>query len=477
MKILSIGTGLICGALLCGQAAAGETDYAAGTQALPLQQAGGTARSMAMGSAVVAVSQGSASLLWNPAGLSRINCTEIGIHHNTGLGDTIQEIAVFGAPMGDVKKDCVKCNGGSMGGIAASIGYVSYGNFDSRNDTGLLIGQYHANDYSASIGWGKELFRNFAAGIALKGNHSHIDNTGYNAFASDIGILWKAVPSLDLGVTYSNIDLVNNIGKLVSGWRVGAGWTVDKHLLLAASGELQNSAMNRLQVGAEYLVGNTENIKNVVALRAGYQVNYPDPQLSGLTGLTLGLGYTLTRTMALDYAMVPTGNLGASHRLSLTFKFGCPKRKKAVVAVAFVAPPATLAAATPLMPAPEPVVLKWVILEDSHFDFDSSALRPEGMAALRENVQLLKDNPETHVQVAGYTSMSGTEEYNQLLSERRAAAVTDFLVKDGIDPSRITTVGYGKLRPAEYEADPKKLHTEAAKANKRVVFTVPPVAQ
>ena len=98
MKISSIGIGFISAALLCGLASAVETDYAAGTKALPLQQAGGTARAMAMGSAVVAVDQGSASLLWNPAGLSRMCCKEIGFHHNWARGHHAGDL-VFGMPL------------------------------------------------------------------------------------------------------------------------------------------------------------------------------------------------------------------------------------------------------------------------------------------------------------------------------------------------------------------------------------------
>ena len=481
MKILSIGTGVICAALLCGRASAGETDYAAGEQALPLQQAGGTARSAAMGSAVIGLAQESASLLWNPAGLSRIKCTELGLHHNAGLGGTNQEIAILGMPLGKPKKECngKECWGGSLGGIAASFGYLDYGTFDGRDTAGLQVSDYKARNFSGSLGWGKKLLPYFSGGIVLKNNQAQFPNKIYSTYATDIGVLWNALAGLDLGLTYSNINLSGKVGgsQLVSGLRMGAAWTVDKHLLLVASGELQNKAMNRLQVGTEYLIGNTENKRNVTALRAGYQVNYPDPQLSGLTGLTLGVGYTLTRTMAIDYAMVPAGDLGSSHRLSLTMKFDCPKKKKAAVAVAIVAPPEPAPAA--FVPAPKQAapprqaVLKWVLLEDSHFDFGSAALRPEGMAALRENVKLLKDNPKTQVRVAGYASMSGTEEYNQVLSEKRAIAVSQFLIREGVDPDRITAVGYGEMQPAEYEDNPQEIHTKAARANKRVVITVP----
>ena len=50
-------------------------------------------------------------------------------------------------------------------------------------------------------------------------------------------------------------------------------------------------------------------------------MSFPDRELGALAGLTWGLGYTITRSIAVDYAMLPTGDLGISHRLSLTYKF------------------------------------------------------------------------------------------------------------------------------------------------------------
>lgn len=336
MKILSIGMGLICAAALGGPASAGETYYGAASKALPLQQAAGTARAAAMGSAVVAVPQGAASLLWNPAGLSRIGCTEMGLHHNSGLGNTVQETAMIGLPIGDIKEECrggpgsnvkAECRGASFGGIAASLGYVNYGDFSGRDSLGSPSGKYHAGDFSGSAGWGLELLPGFSGGIALKTNQSSFADRTYNAVTSDIGLLYNVIPALNLGLAYSNINLGSKIGgkKLTAGLRLGAAWAAQKNLLLAVSGELQNDAVDRLQLGGEYLVGNTEGRGNFLAFRAGYQVNYPDPRLSGLTGLTLGLGYTVNRSITLDYAMVPAGELGTSHRFSLIFKFGYRK--------------------------------------------------------------------------------------------------------------------------------------------------------
>jgi outer membrane protein OmpA-like peptidoglycan-associated protein len=114
-----------------------------------------------------------------------------------------------------------------------------------------------------------------------------------------------------------------------------------------------------------------------------------------------------------------------------------------------------------------------IAFEDINFDFDSSALTPEAQTILKRNIQVLKDNPKANVRLAGYTSAAGTEEYNQKLSERRAQAVSDYLVKEGlISADRLNTIGYGEKNPEMYEANPANLHTEAAMANKRVLFVI-----
>ncbi|MDP2971222.1 MAG: OmpA family protein, partial [Deltaproteobacteria bacterium] len=126
--------------------------------------------------------------------------------------------------------------------------------------------------------------------------------------------------------------------------------------------------------------------------------------------------------------------------------------------------------------ASEPKVEEKVIIlafEDAHFDFDKATLTKEAQVILKRNIQVLKANPKAKVRIAGYTSASGTESYNQRLSERRANAVKEYLTKEGvIAPDRLSTIGYGETRPAMYEAAPKDLYSEAAKANMRVLFEI-----
>ncbi len=126
--------------------------------------------------------------------------------------------------------------------------------------------------------------------------------------------------------------------------------------------------------------------------------------------------------------------------------------------------------------ASEPKVEEKVIVlafEDIHFDFDKSTLTKEAQVILKRNIQILKENPKAKVRIAGYTSASGTEEYNQKLSERRAKAVKGYLIKEGVvTPDRLSEIGYGETNPAMYEAAPKDLYSKAAKANMRVLFEI-----
>nr|MBF0223579.1 OmpA family protein [Desulfobulbaceae bacterium] len=114
-----------------------------------------------------------------------------------------------------------------------------------------------------------------------------------------------------------------------------------------------------------------------------------------------------------------------------------------------------------------------IAFEDIHFNFDKSTLTPEAKTILQRNIQTLKDNPQSEVRIAGYTSASGSYEYNQALSERRATAVRQYLINEGIiTPDRLTKIGYGEANPAVYEPAPQEIYSEAARANMRVLFEI-----
>jgi outer membrane protein OmpA-like peptidoglycan-associated protein len=81
------------------------------------------------------------------------------------------------------------------------------------------------------------------------------------------------------------------------------------------------------------------------------------------------------------------------------------------------------------------------------FDFDKATLRPGNREVLSRIAGVLMTLKGYQIYVYGYTDDIGTEQYNQKLSERRAQAVRDYLVKAGLDPNIISTKGYGESDP------------------------------
>ena len=82
-----------------------------------------------------------------------------------------------------------------------------------------------------------------------------------------------------------------------------------------------------------------------------------------------------------------------------------------------------------------------------YFDFDQASLRPESREALMRVAAALR-NSSASVRLEGHADERGTREYNIALGERRARAVADFLVLQGVSASRLETISYGEERPA-----------------------------
>jgi OOP family OmpA-OmpF porin len=92
-------------------------------------------------------------------------------------------------------------------------------------------------------------------------------------------------------------------------------------------------------------------------------------------------------------------------------------------------------------------VERTIILDHILFDFDKTAIKPDGAKILDRLVEFLNQNPDKKVELEGHTDWIGTEKYNQGLSERRAASVKNYLVKKGINLNRIATRGFGETKP------------------------------
>jgi outer membrane protein OmpA-like peptidoglycan-associated protein len=113
------------------------------------------------------------------------------------------------------------------------------------------------------------------------------------------------------------------------------------------------------------------------------------------------------------------------------------------------------------------------------FEFDKADLRPEDRELLSRVAGILLTSPDYSVSVNGHTDDVGTDEYNQKLSERRAQAVRDYLVKAGLPPEILSVTGHGKKRPlvpgTTEKARAKNRRVELGIVNTRVLYGRPGV--
>lgn len=98
-----------------------------------------------------------------------------------------------------------------------------------------------------------------------------------------------------------------------------------------------------------------------------------------------------------------------------------------------------------------------------HFATDSAELTPENQATLSRAADYMKQHPEAHIRLEGYTDATGTTPHNATLSERRSMAVAQYLKGQGVDGSKLTGQGFGPQNPVDTNA------TSTGKADNRRV--------
>ncbi|MCK9264049.1 MAG: OmpA family protein [Desulfomonilia bacterium] len=106
------------------------------------------------------------------------------------------------------------------------------------------------------------------------------------------------------------------------------------------------------------------------------------------------------------------------------------------------------------------------------FETDSAELRPQFYDVLNSVSQVLEEYEKTLVNVAGHTDSTGAASYNQTLSEKRARNVAQYLIAQGVNPTRVAAEGMGENQPVASNQTP-----EGRQANRRVEITLAPLTE
>jgi len=106
------------------------------------------------------------------------------------------------------------------------------------------------------------------------------------------------------------------------------------------------------------------------------------------------------------------------------------------------------------------------------FAYDRADVQPQFQPTLNDVASVLAQYPKTYIDVFGHTDSDGADAYNQTLSERRAAAVADYLVARGVQSARMATRGFGETQPIASNAT-----AEGKASNRRVEIKIAPVTE
>jgi outer membrane protein OmpA-like peptidoglycan-associated protein len=114
-----------------------------------------------------------------------------------------------------------------------------------------------------------------------------------------------------------------------------------------------------------------------------------------------------------------------------------------------------------------------IVLQNIYFDFDKYDIRADAAPELDRLAVLLERNPTLRILIGAHTDTNGSEAYNLKLSNNRAKAVVNYLKQKGIDPKRLTWIGYGESQPLIYP----ELSDADEQANRRAEFRIMSIDQ
>ncbi len=259
---------------------------------------GAGARSLGMGKAFVSIADDASATYWNPAGLAQIDRKEITALHAILWADTMYDFISYVHPITGI---------GTVGG---SITRLYSGKFDGRDENNIPTHEFSDSQTALGASYGKQVVDVLALGASIKYVTHNLDDHKNGNFTIDIGGMYKSpmVEHLQVGLNLRNLIGMRTGAptedKLPLTLRFGFNYKLLRDKLALVVDLEKSKAPLSYHFGAEYWAF------QYLAVRLGM-----DPE-----EFTLGFGIRY-RDYGLDYAFA-THDLGGSHRLSASWKFG-----------------------------------------------------------------------------------------------------------------------------------------------------------
>jgi hypothetical protein len=263
------------------------------------------ARPVALGGSYCAISDDLNAVQYNPAGLVQLKRQEVMVNHNEWFQGIRSEFLGYAIPLDEYWS------------LGASLNYMFVNGLVGRDESGMPTGsKFGAYSGLAVITAGTQIAENMYLGVNVKALQESVDNKSSTAYAGDAGLLYK-IDNLRLGAAVQNIGTKVKIGEDAFGMpaniRGGVSYLMfDGELLASCDVNKPFDSDVEFHAGAEWWLAEQ------FALRAGYRTNIDTNEGAGVSA---GFGLKFGDYM-LDYSFLPYGEIGNTHRLSFSYRFG-----------------------------------------------------------------------------------------------------------------------------------------------------------
>ena len=284
----------------------------------------GSARTMALGGAYVALAEGSDAMAWNPAGLAVTQQREFGFSYLRYIQGVDSPLYLgYAHPMGRTT-------------WGANLSYISVSGFDVRDANGVPQpgAEVGERDGLMSVGiarsfWYEKLF----LGGSLRVVHEDIAGAATDTVVGDFGAILKPNPTLSLGFATQNFG--SGAGNVSRVTRVGAGVRLGDFVTVGLELSKASDSGARIGLGGEFQLPEEYLDVGQMSFRLGYRdgdnlgqssdATLKSLRMDRVSNLSFGFGMYTSQAfgygVSLDYAFVPYGALGTVDQISVKLKF------------------------------------------------------------------------------------------------------------------------------------------------------------
>ncbi|MFC1566742.1 PorV/PorQ family protein [bacterium] len=271
------------------------------------------ARPTSMGGAFTSIADDVNTINYNPAGLASIGNVEVMFVRNQWLEDI--ESSMFSGAY-KIKPEL---------GVGLVYKEMSYGQMEEKDDRGNTLGKtFDGGTRLITLGAGYKLHKkDLYVGLNLKYISEKLYVEKASAYACDLGVLYKLNKEIKIGASLLNlgnkIKLYKEGFNIPRTYKIGGSYSFEKNKIVSL--EFENNIENNFKVrlGGEYF------LYKMIFLRGGYI--FESNEIDSNLPVSLGLGF-IYHDLYIDYAYLPKGDLGDTHKVSVMMKFGKKHRKR-----------------------------------------------------------------------------------------------------------------------------------------------------